>query len=96
MLLKLYSIITGVSLVCGYKVSHDLLKDKEYVEQIKKTELGRKILNTFKSKLAIILKSFIPLLHIYFCFINSMYFILDMFGDDESKNELLDILEENK
>ena len=28
MLLKLYSIITGVSLVCGCKVSHDLLKIK--------------------------------------------------------------------
>ena len=55
MLLKLYSIITGVSLVCGCKVSHDLLKDKEYVEQIKKTELGRKILNTFKNKLVILL-----------------------------------------
>ena len=95
MLLKLYSIITVVSLVCGCKVSHDLLKDKEYVEKIKKTRLGLSIFNTFKSKLAIILKSFIPLLHIYFCFINSMYLILNMFGDDESKDELLDILEEN-
>ena len=32
MLLKLYSIITGVSLVCGCKVSHDMLKDKEFVD----------------------------------------------------------------
>ena len=93
MLLKLYSIISMMSIITNLKVSHDIFKNKELVERMKSSEIGIGTLYVYKSKLNLLIKSLTPLVHLSYAFMGSFLFITDFFNNERYIKKFLD---ENK
>lgn len=92
MLLKIYGIVTVLNLICGLKVSHDLFKDKEFLKEVKSSISGRMLCKNY-NKLKVILTSFIPIINVWKCIVNSLYFIFNVFNNEESKKAFIKILQ---
>ena len=90
MLLKLYSIISMMSIITNLKVSHDIFKNKELVERMKSSEIGIGTLYVYKSKLNLLIKSLIPLVHLSYAFMGSFLFITDFFNNERYIKKFLD------
>ena len=55
MLLKLYSIISMMSIITNLKVKNDIFKNKKLVERMKSSEIGIGTLYVYKSKLNLLI-----------------------------------------
>ena len=90
MLLKLYSIISMMSIITNLKVSHDIFKNKELVERMKSSEIGIGTLYTYRSKSNLLIKSLIPITHLSYAFMGSLFFITDFFNNERYIKKFLD------
>ena len=90
MLLKLYSIISMMSIITNLKVKNDIFKNKELVERMKSSEIGIGTLYVYKSKLNLLIKSLIPLVHLSYMFMGSFLFITDFFNNERYIKKFLE------
>ena len=90
MLLKLYSIISMMSIITNLKVKHDIFKNKKLVERMKSSEMGIGTLYTYKSKLNLLIKSLAPLAHLLYAFMGSFFFITDFFNNERYIKKFLE------
>ena len=90
MLLKLYSIISMMSIITNLKVKNDIFKNKELVERMKLSEMGIGTLYTYRSKSNLLIKSLIPITHLSYAFMGSLFFITDFFNNERYIKKFLD------
>ena len=90
MLLKLYSIISMMSIITNLKVKRDIFKNKKLVERMKSSKMGIQTLYVYKSKLNLLIKSLIPLVHLSYAFMGALFFITDFFNNERYIKKFLD------
>ena len=90
MLLKLYSIISMMSIITNLKVKNDIFKNKKLVERMKSSEIGIGTLYVYKSKLNLLIKSLTPLAHLLYAFMGSFFFITDFFNNERYIKKFLE------
>lgn len=90
MLLKLYSIISMMSIITNLKVSHDIFKNKELVERMKSSKMGMDTLYVYRSKSKLLIKSLTPLVHLSYLFMGALFFITDFFNNERYIKKFLD------
>ena len=90
MLLKLYSIISMMSIITNLKVKNDIFKNKKLVERMKSSKIGIETLYAYRSKLNLLIKSLTPLAHLSYAFMGSFFFITDFFNNERYIKKFLD------
>ena len=90
MLLKLYSIISMMSIITNLKVKRDIFKNKELVERMKSSEIGIGTLYTYRSKSNLLIKSLIPITHLSYLFMGALFFITDFFNNERYIKKFLE------
>ena len=90
MLLKLYSIISMMSIITNLKVKRDIFKNKELVERMKSSKMGMDTLYVYRSKSKLLIKSLTPLVHLSYAFMGALFFITDFFNNERYIKKFLD------
>ena len=90
MLLKLYSIISMMSIITNLKVKRDIFKNKELVERMKSSKMGMDTLYVYRSKLKLLIKSLIPMIHLSYAFMGALFFITDFFNNERYIKKFLE------
>ena len=90
MLLKLYSIISMMSIITNLKVKNDIFKNKKLVERMKSSEIGIGTLYVYKSKLNLLIKSFTPLVNLSYAFMGALFFFFVFFNNERYIKKFLE------
>lgn len=90
MLIKIYSIISMMSIVSNLKIRHDVWSNKELVDKMLKTEIGIDTLYVYRSIPNIIIKSLIPIIHLHYMFMGALFFITDFFNNERYIKKFLE------
>lgn len=89
MLIKIYSIISMMSIITNLKIKYDIWSNKELVAKMLKSEMGIDTLYVYRSIPKIIIKSLIPIIHLHYVFMGSFLFITDFFNNEGYVNKFL-------
>ena len=90
MLLKLYSIISMMSIITNLKIRHDIWSNKELVAKMLKTEMGINTLYVYRSIFRIIIRSITPIIHLHYVFMGALFFITDFFNNERYIKKFLE------
>ena len=96
MLLKIYATISILNIILGLKLKSDLKKNKGFIEELVKHQLGRVIYNRYIKRSKLIMNSILPIYHLFSVFENSMFFIFNIFSSKEGNDAMLKVIEDSE